>query len=408
MPSPYSGKVFPFDHNWTEPLVEKISWLTSVLRKRDGSEQRMRLRMKPRRAFEYSVLIGGQDELDMRRRFDALMRSQDEEILVPFWPDATVLANTLSSGASSVPLTSIRGFDIDNAQSYIIFWKDYRTYEVLKVNPSGGASTWTDPATIGFETNTLNDWLKGTTVVPARLCRHAPIASSEIHASDIKTSKVGFQVITPVTPPSQGKRAITPSLDTYVSTDVLADPGMNGDNTSTIERVMSPVDFQVGQFSYDSIQTAPFGTIDINIDISGKEEVAVFLGWLNTRQGRQKAFWMPTWEKDFDNIERTGDDTFTADSFGYTAAYNSIEGRRDIAFIAADGSMEFRRIAESSDDDTTETITVTTEDLPDPLEPERTSFLRYCRLDQDEVQLNWLTTDDVTAQLKARELIKTA
>lgn len=407
MPSPYSGKVFSFDHNWTSPVVERLAWLTSVLRKRDGSEQRVATRRVPRRTIDYLAFVGGEDELDQRRRFDALVwTSQDEEVMVPFWPDATVLAANLASGSSLVTFPTVQSYDIDNGDGYLMFWKDYKTYEVVKVNPSGG-STWTNPASIALETNTINAWPKGTVVVPARRCLQVPSMSGNVFASDVQELKVSFRVIVPTVAATNAYRAIMPTTDTYRSTDVMADPGMDGTNTRTLERQLATVDFQVGPFSYDSIQTAPFGSLDMNVDLSGRDEVKHFLGWLNMRRGRQKAFWLPTWEKDFDLIERTADDQFTADSFGYTAAYNAIESRRDVAFINADGSMDYRRISGSSDDAITETFTVTAT-LPDPLTPERASFLRYCRLDQDEVELTWLTTDDVTTTLKVRELIKTA
>ncbi len=408
MPSPYSGKVFSFDHNWTTPVVERLSWLTSVLRKRDGSEQRIRLRQRPRRTWEYTALLGGYDELDQRRRFDALLWSgQSDEIMVPFWPDAFTLSANLASGSTTLlTLPKLDGYDLDNSDSYLMFWQDHLTYEVLKIS-STGISAEGPPGHVTFETATVNTWLKGTVVVPARRCLHDPTMSSNVFASDLQEPTCKFEVIIPTAAPTQGYRAITPSLDTYRDADVLLDPGMDGTNTRTLERIMSRIDFNVGQFKNDSIQAAPFGALDINVSLEGKAEIANFLGWLNMRWGRQKGFWLPTWEKDFDNLELTDTDVFTADSFGYTAAYDLAESRRDIAFINADGSMDFRRITASEDDDTTETFTVDS-DLPDPLEPERASFLRYCRLDQDEIELSWITTEDVTTTLKARELIKTA
>lgn len=409
MPSPYSGKVFAFDHNWTEPVIERVSWLTTVLRKRDGSEQRIRLRQRPRRTIEYATLIGGDDELDMRRRHDALLWSgQPEEVMVPFWPDAFTLTANLNSGSSTfsvaAALLQFNGRDLDNSDSYLMFWKDYKTYEVVKVT----ALTFNiDFHILSFETNTVTTWPKGTVVVPARRCLHDPTMNGDVFASDLQATKVKFEVMVPTVAPTQGRRAIAPTADAYRSTDVLADPGMDGTNTRALERVMSRVDFTTGKFSYDSIQAAPFGSLDINISLEGKSEIANFLGWLNVRQGRQKAFWLPTWEQDFENVAATDTDIFTADSFGYTAAYNVTESRRDIAFINGDGTMDYRRITDSEDDDTTETFTVDS-DLPDPLAPERTSFLRFCRLDQDEVELSWITTDDLVTKLKARELIKTA
>lgn len=409
----YAGRVFAFDHNWTDPVVERIAWLTGVLRKRGGSEQRFRLRQKPRRMFQYSALVGGEDELDQRRRLDALMwAAQDEEIMVPFWPDAMQLTDQIAAGATTTGVTAfnwkLHGFDIDNNESYLMFWKDYLTYEVVKISQINSVGP---PTQLTFDTALVSTWPKGTVVVPARRCRHVPTLTGEIHATDTQSLKFAFELIVPDSVPGGGQigyRAIAPTLDTYRSTDVYNDPGMNGENTRTLERAMTRIDFEVGQFSYDSIMHAPFGNYDMFVDLEGRTEISHFFGWLDARWGRQKAFWLPSWEKDFENVTRTGAATFTAKSFGYTAQYANAESRRDVALIKPDKTMLYRRITGSSDNGTTETFTVDS-NLPDPLPSlDRASFLRYLRLDQDEIDLNWITTEDMTATLRVRELIKTA
>jgi hypothetical protein len=404
MPSPYAGKVFSFDQDWSSPVIERIGWLTDVIRKRDGSEQRIRLRQKPRRTLEYNGLIGGQDELEQRRRFDAqVWASQNGQIMVPIWSDATELTAQVNSGSSSfiLPQATCTGYDYASG-AYVMFWRDYKTYEVVKITQLNQGT-----GNVSLETNTVSTWPAGTRVMPARLGLFDPIVSANLWATDIKSTVVKFELLTPTTAPTYFYRNIAPSLDSYRSTDVFNAPGLDGNNTLSVDRTMQRIDFGVGQFANDSIQLAPFHGVDCNLEPNGRTEIANLLGWFDSRVGRQKAFWLPTWDRDFDPVVSIAAAQFTASSFGYTANYTHKESRRDIALINADGSMSYRRITASSDDGTTETFTTDT-NLPSLTNLERTSFLRYLRLDHDDIELTWETTEDLSVALKFRELTKTA
>lgn len=399
---PYTGPVFNFEHNWIDPVVERIAYMTTVLRKRSGAEQRIRNRQKPRRTVEYKAFIGGADELSERRRFDGLVwKTQDQQIMVPMWTDVQSLPTQLASGSGHVDLPPLQGYDFAADAGYLMFWENSTTYEVLEIDALNNTN-----GRITFKTNTVFTWPKGTRVMPAWLGLYDPIVSDEVYASDIKSTLVKFELIVPTVAATANFRATTPDLDTYRSVDVYNLSGMNGSNQRTLERTVARQDFSVGQFKNDSIQLAPFGGIDAYLELFGRAEIAEFLGWLGMRVGRQKAFWFPTWEQDFNFIEQVDDNIFAAEPFGYEATYNLGESRRDIAIIAADGTQTYRRITSVASDVDQDEFTLD-DDYP-AVTLDRISFLRYCRLDHDEVELTWQTNDDVSVALKFRELIKTA
>lgn len=400
----YTGPVYSFQHNWDEPVVERFEWLTQVMRKRSGKEQRVCLRSLPRRILEYTTLLGGVDEEDMRRRYDALIWSaQDQAIVVPVWSDANVLTSEVNSGTTIIT-TPVVGYDYDDgANSYVILWRDYKHFEVIRtttvLDTSGGRLTLGE--------SPVGTWPIGTVIAPAKLCFCDPSESADLIASDIKEAKTKFEIINPIIPAAHGYRGTAPTLDSYRSVDVFALPGMDGSNTLTTERSLARIDFQTGIFHNDSIQSAPFGTLDYR-DLFTRAGFSTMLGWLLDRKGRQKHFWFPSWQQDFTNVVKTDDAEFTADSFKYTALYTHKEGRRDIVFIQPDYTMMYRRITASSDDGTTETFIVDS-DLEEPLPTlDRVSFLKFCRIDSDAVEFSWITTDDVATVVSFRELIKTA
>jgi hypothetical protein len=402
----YTGAVFSFAHNWVDPVTETIGYLTTVLRKRSGLEQRIRIRQQPRRTLLYRVFLGGEGEYLQRRRFDAFLRvNQDQNIMIPIWQDAQPLPAQVASGSGHINLPSLSGYDFGAGAGYLIFWRSDVTYEVLKITALNNST-----GQITFDTNTVSTWPAGTFVMPAWLGIFDPVASDEVFASDFKQTQVKFEITIPTTPATASYRAIDPALDVYRTVDIFTTPGMDGSNERTVERSMQRRDFQAGQVSNDSIQAAPFGSVDCKVDLSGRDEIAAFLGWLANRQGRQKGFWFPSWEQDFENVAFTLTATeFEADSFKYTSLYAAGESRRDIVFVSANGDMLPVRILSSTDDGTTETFEVDSAVSGVDLNTlDRVSFLRYCRLDHDEIELTWDTTEDVSIGLKFRELIRTA
>ena len=53
--------VFGLKPNWANGWLERLMWATDVLTARDGTEQRVGLRAKPRRSLEFSILVGSAD-----------------------------------------------------------------------------------------------------------------------------------------------------------------------------------------------------------------------------------------------------------------------------------------------------------------------------------------------------------
>src|SRR5690625_7825881 len=56
--------------NWAAPVVQRLEWLTSVMRATDETEQRLELRHGARRTLRYEALIGRNAE---RQAFERLL-----------------------------------------------------------------------------------------------------------------------------------------------------------------------------------------------------------------------------------------------------------------------------------------------------------------------------------------------
>ncbi|MBP8867649.1 MAG: hypothetical protein KBG62_06060, partial [Propionivibrio sp.] len=95
--------VFGLKPNWADGWLERLMWATDVLAARDGTEQRVSLRTKPRRSLEFSILVGRDDAALL----DVLLSSwQSRVYALPIWPDKAVLAATVTAGSTVIPLTT--------------------------------------------------------------------------------------------------------------------------------------------------------------------------------------------------------------------------------------------------------------------------------------------------------------
>ena len=164
----FSGAVFSFDHNWSEPIIERLLWLTNILSHRDASEQRRQPRRKPRRQLEYSVLPTAAIE---RQRLDNFIWSKQRgAMLLPIWTDAQILTTAAASGQPVVSVnTTTYDYDVD---AYLILWSDFETYEAVQID-----SLTSSAVTLGE--NLVSTWPAGTVVCPARLARMSQSAQGQ-------------------------------------------------------------------------------------------------------------------------------------------------------------------------------------------------------------------------------------
>lgn len=121
--------VFPFEPDWSEPVVERLAWATDVLTAYSGAEQRIALRRHPRHQLDYRAL-----PLEARAAaaLEALLYGrQAERFLVPWWPDQSGLEAPAGAGSFALELdTRFRRF---RAGGQLLLWGDPFTWELHEI-----------------------------------------------------------------------------------------------------------------------------------------------------------------------------------------------------------------------------------------------------------------------------------
>jgi hypothetical protein len=384
-----------FRHNWSLPIVERLAYLTHIGDpSRGGREQRIRLRQRPRRILEYRPL--GHDLLgppSLRQRIlGAIRAGQGKSHAIPIWTDRDRLETAISAGATSIALdTTTKDYD---AGGMAVLWASVAQWEIVDV-VSVGPSALTISATTAA-------WPVGTSIMPVRRAILNPETSYALMPAETDAG-AQLEVVFEVEADDVSTNRVTPYSSPFIynSEVVYVQPREATDDARhEITRATRRYDAG-GKFAYNDLaQTTPTEVHDWAYVFMSRQEISQFWGFLNSVGGAQRAFWMPSHNRDFrftggTNIER----------FDYATNYFPLGTLyRRIATRLTNGmwSSTVREItAASIVDAATETLTLSG-GLPGPAE--RYSFFWRERLNSDEVEVSWATTTHATARVNLRRL----
>jgi len=374
----------------TSPTLERLEWLTDVLPHFDGSEQRRGLRQAPRRFLEFDFVLSGA----ARRAIEnALHGQQPAEWRVPFWPDAQPLASAVSAAATAIAIdTTDRDFRVGGEVAIVV---DALSYEVGTIE----AKTDTE---LTLADGLVAGWPAGAMVVPilpAVLPDQQPLRR---FTGDTSYGRVRWEVVGP------NDWTAATEATTHRSVPVLTlVPQWSDDVDQEYRRALSRVDGGTGRFFIDDQAGGPHLLQSHRWLLYGRAEIEAFRGWLYARQGRLKAFWLPTWALDLKVVATINSAATTIDveHCGYTDNVAQAIGRRDIRIETVAGTVYYRRITASTEiSASVERLTISSA-LGATLaaaEILAVSFMAPARLEADAVELLWTGPDVVESEAMAR------
>ena len=380
--------VFGLRPNWADGWLERLMWATDVLTARDGTEQRVSLRSKPRRSLEFSILVARDDAALL----DVLLSAwQSRVYALPIWPDKTVLATTVAAGSTIIPLTTTNlEYEPDGL---LVIGTDSRNTEAAEVlSVASNAVTLKQPL--------LQSWLAGAFVTPARTARLRVTQSVSRVTDAIARARLVFDIA--------GTTAIAKqdSTTTFNSAPVwITRPNRVRDIESDYQRLAEVLDFDTGITAVDDHAARPFVRRSFDYLFKNRTEVAAFRAWLAARQGRLTAFWHPTWEASIVPVKKilSNQTVMTVASRGYALYFNPMPGRTEAAFLHKNGSWYFRTILSfgpgSTGEEEVMTINQSFNFDANPEDWLAIYFLEKTRLDADQIEINWQTDSVVEASL---------
>lgn len=269
--------------NWRGGVLERLEWLTDVEASETGVEQRISVRLSPRRSFEITVnpTRAERTYLDM-----VLHRLGSEQWLFPLWHDQAALDVIGQIGQSAVLLDNTDREFRDG--DYAILYGDVFTWEVVQIDGQ------TDDGLL-LTAPLGKTWPRGTKVYPLRKARIQTDTSLKALTSRVGESVLLFQINEANDFPAMDED----EMPLYGGAPLLTiAPNRVQEIDTTHTRLFDEQDGQVGLVErLDQVRRA-FSVQSHNWQISGRAAQAAFRRFLYTLRGRQRKVWLPTFNDD--------------------------------------------------------------------------------------------------------------
>ncbi|HYE35511.1 hypothetical protein [Methylocaldum sp.] len=373
--------IWKFRPNWRREVIERWAWLTDVLTAYDNSEQRVKLRGKPRRELEFEALAQGPDR---QRLENTLWGWQHRVFAVPVWMDRRPLLSNVLAGAVTLAADT-EGAEFEAGGLAVLLGEDTAIAEAQEIESvAGGLITLKLPL--------QQDWPANTRVYPARLARIGDRQSLSRITADIATLVVNFRL-----EDAGGWLTAGDSAATYRGLPVLEDrPNWVAPLEIAYLHKIAAFDYQTGPTFVEYEGEIPNAIQQFRWTLEGRSEIDRLRRWLYARAGRLTPFWYPSQAHDFTVIQTIGaaSTQLTVTHSGYSLFAKQQNSRKDLRLQARDGTVFYRRILDASEfSDTVEHLQI---DSPlgvnlDPEEIRIVSLMGLCRLDQDQIEIAWHT-----------------
>lgn len=327
--------VFPFPPDWSDDVIERLSWLTDVLPQPGGGEQRVQLREGARRTLEFGVKLLGDRERVLASHIIAA--GAGEAMLLPQWLDAPWLTAKAEAGANSVNVHTTADHEIAIGGQVALL--DAGRYETAVVQTLATGA-------VGLTLPLASEWLAGS--------RLAPLASAWLQPEGRMIYPFGSVCRMTLTWELDGEWAGVPAAETadYRGYPVLLpQTDWSEEVGDDLTRDLLVFDGQTGLRS----RTLPTGLVTAQRvhrwTLKGRPAIAAFRAWLAARAGRLHPFWHPTNQADVLPVEAIGAaaTTLVCEDRGLWRLFAGGQrpgavGRRDLMIVSTSGTRWYRRV----------------------------------------------------------------
>ena len=259
-------------------VVEVLEWKTDVLRAR-ASEQRFRLRERPRRQWHFKHMFNAEQQSAAR----AIVRGATS-YKVPDWI-RQIYGGSVSAGSSVSLSMTTAGYGLAAGQSVVLFngIDDYEVCTVESVSPSALVLEFVAIARVSTRIYRLDN---ATASVNLSITRYP----WPIKQADISFESPAVDIHAESTYAQYRGHDVMPSIPVFVGSMSLSE---------NVEWQIETFDNATGLVSTVRQRDLPDDNFMIRWQVFTPAEILAVRAWIASRYGRWLAFWQSTWERDF-------------------------------------------------------------------------------------------------------------
>jgi hypothetical protein len=346
-------------------MTEQLSFLTDVMEKMDGSEQRMQLRKYPRRQYGMTLRVDGTE----RQWLDNVLSGrQAGDLYLPLWTQPTLLEAAADLHDTSI---SVNHAWQDQAEfregGRLVIWSDKDTWEMIRIDTLGAG-------TISLATEVLRTagYPVGTPVYPVVkvMCPRVPSGSiMGLTMADVKIELLCKD--------NESDIASAAAWDEVHGLPYLADLHLGPSLGYVYD--FSDLDFATGKTEQETRWVEgkqSRSLILVSHDRATSWDLRCLLYYLS---GRWKSFYLPTYLAEVPIVSLVGT-ILTIGNVGYSQ-YSA--GRTMVRTVTSTAD-EVRTVVSSTNAGATEELTL---DATVAGTLQRVEFVYRMRLDTDEVSI---------------------
>lgn len=384
---PVNGsRIILFPYIPSTGMTENLNFLTQVLTANDGTEQVIRNRKAPRQSFELQAYI---PPTDLSRADNLFYLGRSRLWAFPVWSEARKTTSDVVLNDQVINVNTEYGDFRQGALA--IIWQNERKFDLFEIESLTTSQ-------INIERGIIDNF-SDAFVVPVR---------TAIMPANPRRTTSGYDAIVTARMQVLDNIELTTvaSPDQFLGLDVfLTQPEyVSIGAPDTYRQRIDINDFDTGAVTIH----APWNNskIDRNFGfiLDGLMEIWEFRLFLHRRAGRQRPFYMPTFENNF-QIQTTGLilSTFNVRNNDFALL---VPNRVHIAIALLNGAWLFRTITSSSTiSSTVEQITIDSDLSVDASEIDFISYLGQKRFAGDTTELTWLANNVATTEVTIREIL---
>jgi len=384
------SRIVLFPYLYKPNMIEMLEWKTSILKSRNGTEQRIKVRQAPRQVLSIETFVG-KDEFIRAGNLFYGWRKRDWA--TPLWTEQRHITSYASTDDLTIYVDTQNGDFFQ--EGFALIYQNPRSFDVFQISTMTSSSL---TMTQGIQ----NDYDLNSIVVPVKICRMVsnPTRATTGWNAQIKTvfeSLTNYDTPAGVASPVQfnGLDVILESQFEMLKT--------NHNQPVKYEHRIDVTDYGTGVVKYAAPHTYTELVRTVRFFVEDLDNIWDFKKFLHRRAGKVRPFWLPTFEPDFKvtSIGALGPSFLVEDYWHSGQSYQRVH----IIVFLNSGSYFFRTIigADVTASEETE-ITVDSSMGVDANDIDYISYMGQTRFDTDKIKIKWLQDFKIIADIPTREI----
>lgn len=377
------SRVVTFPFLPERPMVERLRFLTDVMEKQIGTEQRVNLRQAPRQEFDIHVIR--ETPLERAEVENILFDWQARAFGVPVWYEPTKLTAAVVVDQLTITVQSTAFADYRVGGLAIII-EDENKFDSLIIQSFTAT-------TITFTTGVQNTYAIGVKVYPLRVCVAEKTIGGTRRQSNAGEFFIRFRVNDNIV-----SLASTAAFSSHNSKVLLDDPNFLPDNSLQRDyiREIQTMDNETGKFSnstpWEKGKNVTFKGWAIN---GSRQKLWEVRQLLHALRGRQTSFYLPTFQDELVATQQltSGATSLQISYVGYARYAKHRSTKNIIRVTTTAGVKHIKTITNSVEAGAVENLTVGTAwsaTIP-VANIAKIEMLELVRLDSDEIRIDHLS-----------------